>query len=488
MRDRPNFLIIMSDQHHAGIMGCAGDGVIRTPHLDRIAARGVRFDRCYTPSPLCVPARMAFMTGQYPSDTGARCNEDILGSDIPTFAHALSLAGYETALCGRMHFTGPDQRHGFEKRLVGDLTGVHHRLLRPEADQLMRDAVEAMNQSWHAANFSGPGRSFILDYDDEVTGAGVDFLDNRTDERPLCLVVGTFLPHCPFVIDEELFESYRDRVPAPHVPEGYFETVHPLINQWIEDRGVTAIDPAITKRVREAYYGMVTYFDRLVGRLLDALERSGAADDTVVIYCSDHGEMAGEHGMFWKSNFFEGSVRVPLLASWPDRFARGAVVDANVNLVDIGPTLIELAGAPPLPLTRGRSLARFLSGEGVDDWANETFSEHYNTLNLPPGRMIRKDAWKLVHYHGHDTPMLFDVERDPEELNDLGADPDHAALRQELLARVLGDWDGGRVEGEVNRKRKEYAPYLAQWGEATQLEHPEYWQGRNEMNRFTPPA
>ena len=114
---------------------------------------------------------------------------------------------------------------------------------------------------------------------------------------------------------------------------------------------------------------MVTYFDRLVGRLLDALERSGAADDTVVIYCSDHGEMAGEHGMFWKSNFFEGSVRVPLLASCPDRFVTGPVVDVNVNLVDIGPTLIELAGAPPLPLTRGRSLAGFLTGEGVDDWA-----------------------------------------------------------------------------------------------------------------------
>ena len=488
MPERPNFLVIMSDQHHAGVMGCAGDGVIRTPNLDRLAARGVRFEQCYTASPLCVPSRMAFMTGQYPSDTGAWCNEDILGSDIPTFAHSLGLAGYETVLCGRMHFVGPDQRHGFEKRLVGDLTGVHHRLLRPDADPLMADMVEAMNQSLHAASFSGPGRSFTLDYDDEVTAAGVDYLDNRDDDRPLCMVVGTFLPHCPFVIDEDLFNSYLDKVPLPHVPDGYFDQLHPLINRWIEDRGITGIDPAITKRVREAYYGMVTYFDRLVGRLLDALQRSPLADNTVVIYCSDHGEMAGEHGMFWKSNFFEGSVRVPLIASWPGRFAKGVSFDPVVNLVDLAPTMIDLAGAEPLPVVRGRNLRGFLEDGRDDGWVDETCSEHYNTLNLPPGRMIRRDQWKLVHYHGDDTPMLFDLSRDPEELDDLGRDPAHAAIRDQLLAKVVSDWDGERVEREVTKKRKVYTPYLTRWGESMQLPHPEYWVGTNEMNQFEPPV
>ena len=177
--DRPNFLIIMSDKHHAGTMGCAGDNTIRTPNLDRLSANGVRFNQCYTASPLCVPARMAFLTGQYPSDTRAWCNENILGSDIPTFAHPLGVGGYETVLCGRMHFCGPDQRHGFEKRLVGDITGVHHRQLRPDADHLMKDMWEAMGQSLHAASFSGPGRSYVLDYDDQVTDACVDFPSTR---------------------------------------------------------------------------------------------------------------------------------------------------------------------------------------------------------------------------------------------------------------------------------------------------------------------
>ena len=211
-------------------------------------------------------------------------------------------------------------------------------------------------------------------------------------------------------------------------------------------------------------------------------------ENTVVVYCSDHGEMAGEHGMFWKNNFFEGSVRVPLLASWPGRFEPGAVVDSIVSLVDVGPTLIDLAGAKPLPVTRGRSIGGFLTGEGVRDWPNETCSEMYNTLSLPPGRMIRKDQWKLVHYHGDDRLMLFDVERDPGELNDLGADPAHIDVRQNLLARLMREWDGDRVEREVNRQRTRYAPYLRAWGEATALEHPEYWQGRNEMNQFTPPS
>ena len=486
--DQPNFLIIMSDQHHAGAMGCAGDEVIRTPNIDRLAAGGVRFDQCYTASPLCVPSRMAFMTGQYPSDTQAWCNEDFLGSDIPTFAHALGVAGYETVLCGRMHFCGPDQRHGFEKRLVGDLTGVHHRRLRPDADKLMEDMLEAMGQSLHAASFSGPGRSFCLDFDDQVTDAGVDFLDHRKDERPLCMVVGTFLPHCPFVVDGDLFDSYHDRVPAPPpVPDGYFDQVHPLIVQWIADRGITDIDPLITKRVREAYYGMVTYFDSLLGRLLEALQRSAIADNTIVIYCSDHGEMAGEHGMFWKSNFFEGSVRVPLMASWPGRFAEGLTVDHIVNLVDIAPTLLDLAGADPFPHPiRGRSLRGFLAGGGVDDWENETYSEHYNTLNLPPGRMIRVDQWKLVHYHANETPMLFNMVEDPEEFHDLAGDPAHAQVREQLLEKVRRGWDGGWIQRQVTRKRKQYTPLMFQWGESNTPDHPEYWRGTNEMNQFTP--
>jgi len=486
--DRPNILIIMSDQHHAGTMGCAGDTAIRTPNLDGLSANGVRFDRCYTASPLCVPARMAFMTGQYPSDTRTWCNEDILPSDIPTFAHALGLGGYETVLCGRMHFCGPDQRHGFEKRLVGDITGVHHRQLRPDADQLMKDMWDAMQQSLHAANFSGPGRSCVLDYDDEVTDACVDFLDQRDDDRPLCMVVGTFLPHCPFIVDADLFDSYRDKVPPPpELPEDYFEQVHPLINQWIADRGITDIDPAITERVRQAYYGMVTYFDNLVGRMLEALQRSAIADNTIIIYCSDHGEMAGEHGMFWKSNFFEGSVRVPLMVSWPGHLGEGLTIDRIVNLVDVAPTLLDLAGVDHFPHhIRGRSLRGFFTEGRCDDWKNETYSEHYNTLNLPAGRMIRRDQWKLVHYHANDTPMLFNVDEDPEEVIDLAGDPAHARLREQLLEKVRRGWDGGMIQREVTRKRMQYTPLMHQWGASNGPPHPDYWVGMNDMNQFTP--
>ncbi len=480
MADNPNILILMSDQHHPHIMGCEGDPVVRTPNLDRLAMSGTLFENCYCPAPLCVPSRMSFMTSKLPSDNEVWTNSCMLSSDIPTFAHSLGAAGYETVLSGRMHFIGPDQRHGFEKHLLGTMgcgyIGGRNRSMPPEL-------LSATGQNRRAVEVAGPGRTGYQFFDEKVAEACVDFLEAyaKRQERPFCLVAGFVLPHCPFVCPRDDFYYYRDRVTLPEVPEGYFEALHPAVKLWRKNRGIEDLTEDDILRARAGYYGLVTHFDRQVGRVLDALQQSGLAEDTLVIYTSDHGEMAGEHGMWWKSNFYEGSASVPLVISWPGRFASGEKLGQIVNLVDIGPTMIDLAGAGPLPEVAGRSLAPLLWGEEIE-WENETFSEHCSSWGPLPARMIRRGDWKLVHYEGY-RPQLFDLREDPDELHDLGDDPLYDDIRRDLARRVLADWSGMHVV-EVLERRKQTNSLLARWFRTVRPECPEQWVAPPEANVF----
>ena len=283
MSSQPNVVIFMSDQHNRGVLGCAGDEVVRTPNLDALAERGVQFTDAYCPSPLCVPSRMSFMTSRYPSDQRVISNQCVLDSNIPTFAHGMTLAEYETVLAGRMHFVSHDQRHGFENRLVGDFTYQFHGVSEPILDPIGGGTT---GQSRSAAEISGPGRTAVQAYDRDVTDAAVDFITEREDDRPFCLVVGTYGPHCPFICPKDLYDEYYDQVGLPDIPEGYLDAVHPFIRKWRENRGV--LDPLTPERVRSAraaYYGMVTTIDRCVGDVRDAIEQAGilgAADVAAV--------------------------------------------------------------------------------------------------------------------------------------------------------------------------------------------------------------
>lgn len=482
MADRPNFLVIMSDQHNPHVMGCAGDEVARTPHLDDLAQRGVLFESCYCPSPLCVPSRMSFMTSRYPSHIAVWSNQCMLPSDIPTFAHALGAAGYETALAGRMHFVGPDQRHGFERHLVGAMSCAHiggrNRSLPPEL-------LAATGQSRKAVEVAGPGRTGYQAFDEAVAEGSADLLRGRgLNDRPFCLVAGFVLPHCPFICPPEDWEHYLERVALPVVPEGYFKKLHPAVKLWRKNRGIEDLAEDEIRRARAGYCGILTHFDRQVGKLLTALDESGLADSTVVIYTSDHGEMAGEHGMWWKSNFYEGSASVPLIVSWPGRFAEGARLPHVTNLVDLGPTMIDLAGGDALPDVDGRSLAPLLRGEAVD-WPDETFSEQYPSHGVPAARMIRRGPWKLVHYERY-RPQLFHIEDDPNEWNDLGEDPQHDDIREQLHARALEGWSAQRIEQTLAERRRAHG-ILSAWYRAVQPPEIEQWVARPGDNVYTQP-
>ena len=409
---KPNIVLIMSDQHNPNVMGCAGNEIVQTPVLDALASEGVRFSNVYCPYPLCVPSRMAFMAAKYPSEIDIWDNHSILSSNVPTFAHSLGAAGYEAVLCGRMHFRGPDQFHGFERRIFGELYST---ALSPEIRGISPNTTDG--QSKYAVQVSGYGRTGYQLYDRMVTQRAREFLSaHRKADRPYCLVVGLGLPHNPLICSQELFEYYIDRVPVPEPrPEAYLEALHPAMKMWRERRGVDDLTPEQNHRGLAAYYGLVTELDRNVGQIVEMVKASPEAANTVTIYCSDHGDMACEHGMWWKSNFYEGSVKVPCIVSWPKRFASSKVVDAVVSLIDLGPTVLEIAGAEPLPDATGRSFAGMLGpGNQEIEWPNEVYSEYLGLLGDEPACMTRRGAWKLNYYHEFGSYQLFNLEHDPE--------------------------------------------------------------------------
>jgi choline-sulfatase len=392
---------------------------------------------------------MSLMTGQMPSRIQVLDNGHILASDVPTYAHALSDAGYQVLLCGRMHFGGADQRHGFHDRIFPEVSG-HAVGTLVGANHLNRTSLEK----------SGPGRNHYLLYDTECVAAARRWIERRAtraDGPPFCLVVGTVGPHCPFVCPQDLYRKYYDRVTVPRYPGSHWADMHPYNARYrLRSRLEDATEHEI-RRSRAAYYGMVEYDDRLIGELLGTLEAAGLAEETMVIYTSDHGEMAGEHGMWFKYTFYEGSCAVPLIVSWPGRIPPGHRVTQPVSLLDLAPTLTDATAAPPLPGATGHSLLPLLRGEHEAD--REARAEIYVTDRLRdqgpsggPAHMLRRGDWKCNIYHG-ERPELFNLARDPGEMCDLASNPAYALLLEEMVSAVLADWDPEWVTAQAEAGR-----------------------------------
>lgn len=450
MNSQPNILLIMSDQHSPHVLGCNGDVVVRTPHLDNLAASGINFSNTYCNSPICVPSRMSFMTGQLPSDLEILRNEGILNSYTPTFAHALNLADYETVLCGRMHFGGHDVHHGFVKRLVGDVSGGM------KAGPLFDNGIPPhTGQKAAVVRGAGAGYQTYMAIDDDVARGAVRYLqqrDQKENENPFCMVAGFLLPHNPYICPRELFEEYMDKVSVPEMSAEEEAGLHPAIKYIRKMRGEDTLTREEHRRARAAYYGLTTYLDMRIGEVLEALRQTRFAENTIVIYVSDHGDMCGEHGMWWKSTFYEGAAKVPMLWSWPGHFPANVTVDAVTSLVDISSTLIDFANAPQLPLQRGHSLRALLETGADAAWPDQAISEIY-ILDFMQ-RMIRQGRWKLNQYQGYDFPQLFDLQNDPGELHDLGNDAAQQTVKDELLLRLsqFGDIDSLAEKARISKE------------------------------------
>jgi choline-sulfatase len=433
-----NLLIIIADQLKAVALPCYGNKVTHTPHVDRLAAEGVRFENAYTNAPLCGPARNVLMTGRLPSATGGYDNASLLPSDIPTFGHYLRRAGYRTILAGKMHFIGPDQMHGFEERITTDIYPADFGWTpdwtnfgeRPEWYHSMESVL-----------CSGPcARSNQIDYDEEVIFAARRKLFDLArfgDGRPFCMVVSFTHPHDPFNIEQHYWDRYdSSEIDMPRVAAPEMTDPHTARLRHVCGMDAQPVTEAQIRDARRAYYGAVSFIDDQVGMLRETLETTELDRDTAIVFLSDHGEMLGERGLWYKMSFFEGACRIPLIVSAPGRFAP-AVVTGSVSQVDILPTLCALAGAALPEETDGRSLLPSLQGEAAHD---EVIGEYCAEAAIAPIVMIRRGRWKFIHSPA-DPDQLFDLQEDPDELSNLAALPSPPAEYKTFLAEVAQRWN-----------------------------------------------
>ena len=436
----------MTDQHSKNVLGAYGNNIIRTPNLDALANDGMRFTSTYCPAPLCIPCRSSFMTTRFPSQDRVWENSHLLDSGIPTWAHYMGMAGYETSLIGRMHFSGADQHHGFENRRIGEWQSKYPGSPVPLGPSYVTYPGSTLGQSRNAVVNAGHGDTAFHWADQRVIDTACEYLSEKSrsiDTRPFAAVVSIWIPHCPFIAPKDLFEYYYDRIDIPTVEANQ----PPTVERFRRHRDILDLDDERIRVARAAYFGLVELADRMMGQILDALDQSGLANNTLVLYCSDHGDMAGEHGCWWKSNYYEGSASVPLIARLPGTVPANTVQPAVCNLADIGTTAVDIAGGEPIRRTDGHSLWPTLQGNHPTSWLDETYSEFceakYTGNTHFPSRMIRSGPYKCWVYGDTENlrPALFNLENDPNELTDLSTDPEHQSVLCELLTKIYTNWN-----------------------------------------------
>jgi len=455
---QPNILFIISDQMVAALTGAYGHAVVQTPGLNRLACEGVRFDSAYTPSPFCSHDRACFMTGRHASAIGAYDNGALLPADQPTFAHYLANTGYDTVLSGKMHFIGPDQLHGFNRRLTTDIYSSDYNWVKPEWIALKEgvDYQEAManRPTYNAKGYTGEGVQIgtwhnALSYDEETHFRAIEYLraQGRESDNPFLLCASYHHPHEPFWPPKEYWDLYADaEIELPEFPDG-FEENRSMMDHWLNAyHGIDRYnlrDEDGLYLLRRAYYGLITYMDRKVGELLDTLDQTGLADNTVVVFASDHGDMLCEREMVQKRCFYEPSCRVPLLVRFPDKWKAGTACSIPVSLNDLLPTFCQLADTTVSLPHDGESLIAILDDPQEDRYI---FSQAHEAV-AAPCIMVRQGSYKYNYIHGHD-PQLFDLATDPHEWHNLAADPAHVQTTTHLKKLVLDHFNPDQIAAD----------------------------------------
>ncbi len=485
---RPNIVVIMADQLAPHFTGAYGHKVAKTPHMDALAARGMRFDAAYCNSPLCAPSRFAFMSGQLISRIAAYDNASEFRASVPTFAHYLQMLGYRTCLSGKMHFVGPDQKHGFQDRVTTDIYPADF-AWTPDWEA-PDERIDKWYHNMQTVKESGVAvATFQTDYDDEVSFAARRWLIDRGRDRaaggenPFCLVASFIHPHDPYVAKPEWWDLYSDEeieMPAFVPALADQDPFSRRLMDGIEASYVPLTDEEI-RRARRAYLANVSYFDSKVGEVVRALEETGEIVNTIVIVTADHGDMLGERGLWYKMNFFEHSARVPLIMAGPD-IAQGTAQNA-CSLVDLLPTFLEIAGSDTGIVGEpvdGRSLMPLARGD--TDTMDEAIGEYCAEMTPFPVLMIRRGTLKYIHCDA-DPPQLYDLALDALEQVNLADDPTYASHATAFATEVAARWDFPTLRENIIATQKSRRALHAAMG-AGSGEHWDYNPPRDASQEY----
>ena len=455
-----NLLILMSDEHNPKIMGCAGNKIVKTPHLDALARHGTRFTSAYTTCPICVPARAAFATGRYVHQIGYWDNADGYDGAIPSWHHLLRDCGHEVVSIGKLHFRGArGDDHGFSREIVpmhivdaiGDVKG------------LIRDNIPTRKGGDKMARYAGPGESAYTVYDREIASRAQIWLHeaaSKPRDKPWVLFVSFVAPHFPLTAPPEWYYEYIDQdLPMPKQYAKGSRPQHPYLSDYAHcvDYDVHFRNMQEVKRAIAGYYGLVSAMDQNVGKVLGALAKADLAGSTRVVYTSDHGDNLGARGLWGKSTFYEESAGVPIIVAGED-IPAGETHSAPVSHVDIYPWIFECVGAHvPQNGSPGRSLGALARGTAPP---KPVVCEYHAIGSTGAAFMLREGRWKYLHYVNY-RPQLYDLEADPEELRDIAGDPAYAAILDVCRNRLLEFCDPLEVDHRAKRRQ---ADLLARFG------------------------
>ena len=456
---KPNILVICSDQHHAKMSGYAGHPVVKTPNLDRLAAEGTAFENAYCNSPVCTPSRMSFITGKYVHQIGSWFMGIPLDAKEMTWPRRLKNAGIPATMLGKMDFCGAYQSGGFsdykiiERRQAWDTyprnTPFEDRLsnfVRKDKLEHILHAGVRQDRVTDGADGHNDALGFY-DHDRHVTDWAVNYLREKNGKsEPWALYVGLLYPHWPYCVPKEYFDRYYPDVDLPKDARFPNPDLHPEVRHFQDCMGFRDMTEERLRRVIAAYYGMITCLDDNIGRILNELNAQGLADDTYVIYTTDHGEALGTHGLFYKQTAYEGSVGVPLLMKGPG-IPAGKRAQTPVSLVDMYPTVLDMAGLEAEADRPGHSWLPI--AKGMQPGAPDVFSEYHGNFFRQDWYMLRNARYKYVHYENC-RPSLFDLETDPDELFDLALKEDdetrqllqkfRAALAEIVDTKAISTW------------------------------------------------
>ncbi|MBX2880455.1 MAG: sulfatase-like hydrolase/transferase [Granulosicoccus sp.] len=427
----------MSDEHQARALGCADHAWIKTPHLDTLAERGTRFENAYTPSPICVPARAAFATGRLVNKIRLWDNAMPYVGGIPGWGHALQKADIPVHSIGKLHYRHESDPTGFDKEhmpmMVADGVGMVWASIRDEAER-------ASPPSRMLGQYIGPGHSNYTQYDAAVTDRTIQWLQQDAKDlgSPWCLFVGLVAPHFPLVVPQPFYDLYpADLLPEPklHPSEGYQR--HPWVekqNAYMDSESNFEND-AEKRSALASYYGLCSYLDDNIGKILRALDETHLTENTTIIYTSDHGDNAGARGLWGKSNLYEESSAIPLIMAGPG--IPVGVCHTPVSLIDVSVSIAShfnqsIDTDEEHGPAQGKALKTVLNNPDQD---RLIFSEYHAAGAVSGAYMVRVGRWKYIHYVGFE-PELFDLENDPEELHDVAGLPANAAVIQTLHAKL----------------------------------------------------